>query len=265
MNGSEANRFHPNFTQSLALLLLLVPAYLAMRLLEAFVGLLPLHGIRAVLPEFRLPLALVVVFWLGAKWTNRPLRLVAPFRAVRPAATAWFVVAQVGASLLVSQINARIAEVLPSSLTPTPDGLGAIFTMLSVPTAEELLFRGLILGGYLGCYGRWRAIWASALLFAAFHLNLGQLAPALLAGLLYGWVVALTGSLWWPVLGHILHNTWVWLRAYGHLAGHQRDMDAAPWAWALGGLVLLAIGALQLRRMAASGRLGSASDCSGAT
>ena len=71
---------------------------------------------------------------------------------------------------------------------------------------EELLFRGVVLGGFLRRYPATRAILASALLFAAIHLTIPQLLGAFVAGGYLGWWRARTGGLTAPVALHALYN-----------------------------------------------------------
>jgi membrane protease YdiL (CAAX protease family) len=78
----------------------------------------------------------------------------------------------------------------------------AVALMVVAPLTEELFFRGLLLHGFLGRYGRWRAIWASALIFAVAHLTPNQFLPALLTGLFMAWLMAATRNLWLPLLVH---------------------------------------------------------------
>lgn len=81
---------------------------------------------------------------------------------------------------------------------------------------EELFWRGLVLHG-LGAWSPWVAVLASSALFALNHpVTFGPVSPslrhpvtllgALCMGIAWSWVTLQTGSLLWPVLGHILTN-----------------------------------------------------------
>jgi membrane protease YdiL (CAAX protease family) len=74
------------------------------------------------------------------------------------------------------------------------------------PVAEEFLFRGLILHGFLRNYSRRKAVLSAALLFALFHLNPWQLPGTFIMGLVLGWWLSETGSLLPCLLGHVLAN-----------------------------------------------------------
>lgn len=64
------------------------------------------------------------------------------------------------------------------------------------PLLEELLFRGVILGGLLRRMDPWWAILWSSVIFAVAHLNPWQAMPAFLMGCLFGWIYYRTGSYW---------------------------------------------------------------------
>jgi membrane protease YdiL (CAAX protease family) len=75
-----------------------------------------------------------------------------------------------------------------------------------VPLGEELFFRGLLLRGFLLRYGPRAALVLTALLFAIVHLNPWALPSIFLVGLLLGWLVLRTGSLWCAWLAHGIYN-----------------------------------------------------------
>lgn len=75
------------------------------------------------------------------------------------------------------------------------------------PFTEELLFRGAIQNLLREKIHPGVAILASALLFAAFHLNLYQASYTVFVGLIAALLVEATGSLWLAVFYHIFYNT----------------------------------------------------------
>jgi membrane protease YdiL (CAAX protease family) len=73
--------------------------------------------------------------------------------------------------------------------------------------AEEFMFRG----GLQTILGRWTknthvAIWVTAALFSAFHMEFYGFLPRLLLGAIFGYLVAWSGSIWPAVWGHFLNN-----------------------------------------------------------
>lgn len=79
-----------------------------------------------------------------------------------------------------------------------------IYGTIVGPIAEELMFRGYVLGK-LKKHGEFFAIVASALIFGAFHGNVIQLVHAGLAGIIYGFVASRYGVKWSIAL-HIFNN-----------------------------------------------------------
>lgn len=70
---------------------------------------------------------------------------------------------------------------------------------------EELLFRGLIFDR-LHRFGRAKAIFISALLFALMHQNIGQIIYTFILGLVLGYIVAESGSIWGAIILHFVNN-----------------------------------------------------------
>ena len=71
---------------------------------------------------------------------------------------------------------------------------------------EELFFRGALLSG-LEKWGQGAAILVSSLCFALVHGSAANFLGPLVAGLLFGYLTVITGSLWPAVVGHLC-NTW---------------------------------------------------------
>lgn len=84
-------------------------------------------------------------------------------------------------------------ELMNSMLKPT---LFNFFTIvIAAPILEEIVFRGIILEGFLKNYSPWKAIFWSSLLFGAVHLNPWQAVTAISLGMLMGWLYYKTGSI----------------------------------------------------------------------
>lgn len=91
---------------------------------------------------------------------------------------------------------------------------------LAVPllaSGEELAFRAILIG--IGLSGDSTPLWvealvafAAALPFAAGHVRGGpvQMLGTLLSGLVFGASFLIAGTIWVPLVAHILHN-WFWL------------------------------------------------------
>lgn len=94
---------------------------------------------------------------------------------------------------------------LSRNLLETPITTLVLF-VLAAPVLEEILFRGIILDGYLTHYNRWTAISISALFFALVHGNWQQGVGALGMGLYFGWVYLKTNSLYAVIILHAANN-----------------------------------------------------------
>ena len=86
--------------------------------------------------------------------------------------------------------------------------LGVVAIALLGPVAEELCFRGAVIGGMLrqGCRP-WTAVAVSALLFGLIHMNPAQVPFAAAMGLVLGVLYLRTGSLLLPILVHVVNNS----------------------------------------------------------
>jgi membrane protease YdiL (CAAX protease family) len=72
---------------------------------------------------------------------------------------------------------------------------------------EEFMFRGCI----QTIFTRWTknthaAIWITAILFSAFHMEFFGFLPRLMLGVLFGYFVAWSGSIWTSVWAHFINN-----------------------------------------------------------
>lgn len=73
---------------------------------------------------------------------------------------------------------------------------------------EELLFRGVI----QRIFTEWIknkhiAIWITAILFSALHMQFYGFIPRALLGAMFGYLLIWSGNLWLPVLAHFINNT----------------------------------------------------------
>jgi sodium transport system permease protein len=71
---------------------------------------------------------------------------------------------------------------------------------------EELMFRGFIIRGFEK-RGFWSAIIITSLLFAVFHLDPFRFIPVGVLGIWMGYLLLKTGSIFVPILAHVLNNS----------------------------------------------------------
>ena len=91
-----------------------------------------------------------------------------------------------------------------------------LFLMAVLPAvSEEITFRGVLMklfkvrGERLEVRGEsipHLAIWCSAILFSAIHMQFYGFVPRMLMGALFGYMLVWTGSLWVPILMHFTNN-----------------------------------------------------------
>lgn len=78
--------------------------------------------------------------------------------------------------------------------------------VIMAPIAEELLFRGIIQGELRRVMPEWLAVVIQAVLFAAFHMQPVQMTYVIIPGLLLGFAYAWSGSIYIPIIMHIIFN-----------------------------------------------------------
>ena len=107
----------------------------------------------------------------------------------------------------------RIDEVFPGYqdvANMTFVGQPLPFLILTVgiigPIAEELLFRGLIFDRLDRYLGSRPAIFISALIFGAVHLNMVQFIYASIIGILFAYFYSRYRNIWIPIIAHITVN-----------------------------------------------------------
>ncbi|MEN9239860.1 MAG: type II CAAX endopeptidase family protein [Thermostichales cyanobacterium SZTDM-1c_bins_54] len=100
--------------------------------------------------------------------------------------------------------------ILPLILTSQGWGPRLLFwavVALCAPIFEELLFRGLVLTTWSQNRPMWQAVVGSGLLFAVAHLNLADVLPLTMLGIILGTVYSHSRNLLAPILLHSLWNT----------------------------------------------------------
>jgi membrane protease YdiL (CAAX protease family) len=83
-----------------------------------------------------------------------------------------------------------------------------IFMIAFLPAiGEELLFRGVIQRIFTNWTRNYHwGIWISALLFSALHLQFYGFVPRMFLGVLFGYLLVYSGSMWLPIIAHFINN-----------------------------------------------------------
>lgn len=129
-----------------------------------------------------------------------------------------FVLFQIAASIGINvieefcEIPDLLADVM-AAIMATP--LGVLAVAVVGPIAEELTFRGGLMGGLMkNGYSPKVAIIVSALTFGIIHGNPVQVVFASIMGLILGWAYWRTGSLMPTILMHIANNSFAVVTFY---------------------------------------------------
>lgn len=83
-----------------------------------------------------------------------------------------------------------------------------IFMVAIIPAiGEELMFRGVL----MRIFHKWTrnghvAVWITAIIFSAIHMQFFGFFPRMFLGVLFGYLVLWTGSLWPAIIAHFVNN-----------------------------------------------------------
>ncbi len=83
-----------------------------------------------------------------------------------------------------------------------------IFMIAFLPAiGEELLFRGVIQRIFTNWTRSYHwGIWISAILFSALHMQFYGFIPRMFLGVLFGYLLVWSGSMWLPIIAHFINN-----------------------------------------------------------
>lgn len=120
-----------------------------------------------------------------------------------------------------------------------------VFIIALLPAvAEELLFRGGIQRSFSRMFHNPHvAIWVSAFIFSAIHVQFFGFFPRLFLGAAFGYIYLWTGSLWYAMFAHFLNNAYAVCQAW-YLQVHHIPLDQAdnssyfPWYASVISLIL---------------------------
>lgn len=120
-------------------------------------------------------------------------------------------------NLIVMIFLSLFGEIKPPPI-PIPNNeiellKGFFVVALSAGICEEVMFRGLIMKGYENL-GKWKAIIFSAVLFGFFHFNIQNLLGPIFLGVLFGYIVYKTDSIFASILAHFTNNAFALLLGF---------------------------------------------------
>jgi membrane protease YdiL (CAAX protease family) len=91
-----------------------------------------------------------------------------------------------------------------------------VFALIG-PIGEEIFFRG-VLQRKLGDWGLTpvKSIWLAAIIFSLIHFQFYGFLPRLLLGALFGYLFLWSGSIWIPIIAHVVNNALFVLAAFAY-------------------------------------------------
>ncbi len=135
-------------------------------------------------------------------------------RLILPAMFPLLVLVGLSANQVAAELNFRVCEWIGFDFSiydtavyyDSADTVILYMTTAIAPAfAEEFLFRGVVFAN-LRPYGKWQAVFISALTFALMHQNPAQLFYTFVCGILLALMYEWTGSMWCGVIFHLLNN-----------------------------------------------------------
>jgi membrane protease YdiL (CAAX protease family) len=200
-----------------------------------------------------------LVIYLAARRTGLPRGGIFPLRSVRFSLWLPMLPTMAGGLLVANEVTNLLVKYMPppdwvkdlfSQLLGKGTGVpGFIFLVVVAPITEELLFRGVVLRGFLARYGKTKAILGSAALFGLIHGIPWQILPAFILGLFFAWWTVETGSLWPALVFHAFTNGFAFVQGLTQDSADVFQVVPQPfWLTALG-VGLIAIGVYWGRRM----------------
>jgi len=173
----------------------------------------PWEGILLILGSV---LSFSIVLSYGWKKTRRSFNQVFKFNTLHLATWVSLIIMSLGLVILVSELDNLLNYFLPmpeflrnifrGMIEGQPLVIALVLVVLIPSLAEEMLCRGLILDGFSRNYSEKKAIVVSALLFGLVHLNPWQFLSGFTIGLVAGWTVIRTGSLYPGIILHFVNN-----------------------------------------------------------
>ena len=111
---------------------------------------------------------------------------------------------------MMQSSEVQIAEITEKMLNVSTLGalLFNVFLVAVVPAlGEELFFRGTIQRLLSDWKGALFAIWITAFVFSAIHMQFYGFLPRMLLGAFLGYLLLWSGSLWLPIIAHFVNNS----------------------------------------------------------
>jgi len=138
---------------------------------------------------------------------------------------------------------AKLTEVITDFKSLGDMFIGVLVIALLPAVGEELVFRGMIQRElWRGTLNIHLAIWVSAAIFSAIHIQFYGFVPRLLLGALFGYLYYWSGNLLIPMFSHFFNNAFAILMVYlNHVKITDINIEngeAAPFHYVIGALIV---------------------------
>ncbi len=166
--------------------------------------------------------SIIFIIYYGYRQAHTRLAALFPVKRFNPLILVPVTLFLAGAHVFLEEINIAVSRLIPAPpwfmelferIFENDFGIYGTFLKVVViaPVIEEILFRGIIMHGFMRNYAGAVAILISALFFALFHLNPWQFPATFLLGLLLGWIMVITRNIFACIAGHAINNLLVLL------------------------------------------------------
>lgn len=166
--------------------------------------------------------SVVFILAFGYRKAQTSLKELFPVKWFNPLIFIPIVLFLLSAHVYLNEINQAIDRIIPAPpwfwemfdrIFEHDYGIWGAFmkVVIIAPIIEELIFRGIIMHGFMRNYPNVIAILISALFFALFHLNPWQFPATFLLGILLGWTMVITRNIFVCIAGHAINNLLVLL------------------------------------------------------
>jgi membrane protease YdiL (CAAX protease family) len=121
--------------------------------------------------------------------------------------------------------------------------MGLLAFALVPAIGEELVFRGILQRSFM----RWLknhhvAIWLTAIIFGAIHVQFFGFFPRVILGAMFGYLYFWSGNLWVPVAAHFMNNGFtvvlLYLQQHKLIQANIESTESMPWYLGLVSLVI---------------------------
>jgi membrane protease YdiL (CAAX protease family) len=204
---------YPGFWQAIALLLI----FLFFQVLFTIPFLIGGFASRPVALAIPILLSALITAAYGYKRSRALFCEIFPFKPTGIFMLSALLLTILGLHILLQEIIIFLAQALPpserfskfmqDSLGGKQSLLGSFVVLVFVaPITEEVLYRGIILNGFMRRYNYRKSILVSAFLFALMHGNPWQFIPAFCLGIFLAWCFVKTHSLIPCMFAHSINN-----------------------------------------------------------